>query len=548
MKIIKGILNSILAVLMLLCVTVLVFAFNPKLTSTVAAKLSGSEISGNGGEAADGQTGPRDEGTDGQPGTDSQAGAEDLPEPVIQTGADSSYIPVSEEEVTSPEAVRNRNGYEPVRESKEQVGDEDAEKLQAGLDTGETGDGLTFDPMFYPYYDMLEEDMKALYRQIYANAMAQNVSFSPVAEVTVEEVKYVFEAVYNDHPELFWLETGYTCKYLRSGKCIELTLVYNESASHLDRAKAEFEAAAEEILSGAAGLAGDLEKEKYVHDALVDKVDYDERASMNQSAYSALVNGTSVCAGYARAFQYLMMELGVPCYYCTGYSGEDHAWNIIQTGGRHYNVDVTWDDTEPSTYDYYNKTDAEYAGTHVRKGLSVYLPACAGTKGRDNNAQNGSAQADTAQNGGQESATSPEDPGENPVTADNPVNQNPLEPLRLDSQDTDTSDSQSYGQSGKDALERAGLSEEDVLKNLEEYYADCQKQMTEAGTGLQEFRNVIPESMWSSIERIYSNESYRKGYVDEALKNLGVENFAIQLQAERLGGGYLRLYHNISTW
>lgn len=548
MKIIKGILNSILAVLMLLCVTVLVFAFNPKLTNTVAAKLSGSEISGNGGEAADGQTGPGDEGTDGQPGTDSQAGVEDLPEPVIQTGADSSYIPVSEEEVTSPEAVRNRNGYEPVRESGEQVGDEDAEKLQAGLDTGETGDGLTFDPMFYPYYDMLEEDMKALYRQIYANAMAQNVSFSPVAEVTVEEVKYVFEAVYNDHPELFWLETGYTCKYLRSGKCIELTLVYNESASHLDRAKAEFEAAAEEILSGAAGLAGDLEKEKYVHDALVDKVDYDERASMNQSAYSALVNGTSVCAGYARAFQYLMMEFGVPCYYCTGYSGEDHAWNIIQTGGRHYNVDVTWDDTEPSTYDYYNKTDAEYAGTHVRKGLSVYLPACAGTKGRDNNAQNGSAQADTAQNGGQESATSPEDPGENPVTADNPVNQNPLEPLRLDSQDTDTSDSQSYGQSGKDALERAGLSEEDVLKNLEEYYADCQKQMTEAGTGLQEFRNVIPESMWSSIERIYSNESYRKGYVDEALKNLGVENFAIQLQAERLGGGYLRLYHNISTW
>jgi transglutaminase/protease-like cytokinesis protein 3 len=97
---------------------------------------------------------------------------------------------------------------------------------------------------------------------------------------------------------------------------------------------------------------------------------------MNQSVYSALVNGETVCAGYARAMQYLMQRLGIPCYYCTGYAGQNHAWNIVRLDDGYYNVDVTWDDTPGGEYDYFNRTDAEYAGTHVRQSLSVNLPVC----------------------------------------------------------------------------------------------------------------------------------------------------------------------------
>jgi hypothetical protein len=125
-------------------------------------------------------------------------------------------------------------------------------------------------------------------------------------------------------------------------------------------------------------LESDYEKEKYVHDKLLTKVSYNNSAAMNQSAYSALVNGQTVCAGYARAYQYLMQQLGIPCYYCTGYSGENHAWNIVKLHGDYYKVDVTWDDTNPHTYDYFNCSDADLAATHVRRGLSVKLPACMG--------------------------------------------------------------------------------------------------------------------------------------------------------------------------
>ena len=80
----------------------------------------------------------------------------------------------------------------------------------------------------------------------------------------------------------------------------------------LDSANQRFDAAAQNLITGAASLDSNYEKEKYVHDALASAVTYDLTADMNQSAYSALVNGKSVCAGYARAYQYLLQQLGIP--------------------------------------------------------------------------------------------------------------------------------------------------------------------------------------------------------------------------------------------
>ena len=75
-----------------------------------------------------------------------------------------------------------------------------------------------------------------------------------------------------------------------------------------------------------------------------------------------------------------MQQLQVPCYYCTGYAGEDHAWNIVKLDKDFYNADVTWDDTEGGKYDYFNKSDGDYRSTHARTELAVYLPPCNGTE------------------------------------------------------------------------------------------------------------------------------------------------------------------------
>ena len=201
----------------------------------------------------------------------------------------------------------------------------------------------------------------------------------PIEAVPVSELKNVVMAVYNDHPELFWLNTIFTCRYDQNKICAELELEFNMTLEELTASSKTFYNITNEILSQVQNL-GTYEKESRLHDILIERVEYDKGADKNQSAYSALVDGKSVCAGYARAYQYLMQRAGIPCFYCTGYAGQDHAWNIVGLDDGYYNVDVTWDDTEGGQYDYFNKTDEMYADTHVRRDLSVNLPKCEGQR------------------------------------------------------------------------------------------------------------------------------------------------------------------------
>lgn len=323
--------------------------------------------------------------------------AEDMEEPVVDmeayapvvfdtTPADdypfinNPYIEHSEEEVAVPAELAVKTGYLAPFQYRQEINEQQAEQIEEKIGPGETGDGLDFAPYLYPYYHMLDDKGKHLYRQVYANAAAAHDAFSPVEDCTNADVAKVMEAVFNDHPELFWLDTAYSVKCLGNSKVAQINLKFNETADNLANSKNRFDNATERMIADVKNLGSNYLKELYVHDKLCEEVSYDLNAPMNQSAYSALVNGSTVCAGYARAMQHLMQQLGIPCYYCTGFAGENHAWNIIKLDRDYYNVDATWDDADPTNYDYFNKTDMDYWDTHVRKGLSVNLPACLGTQ------------------------------------------------------------------------------------------------------------------------------------------------------------------------
>jgi transglutaminase-like putative cysteine protease len=238
-------------------------------------------------------------------------------------------------------------------------------------------------PVFYPYYEMLDEKEKGLYNQIYDNACQLVQRFVPEEEIQAEQLDNVFIAVYNDHPELFYMETAYYCDYTQDGICVDIQLIYNQAAQNYEAGREAFESRAGEIIAAAEKLEDDYQKEKYVHDLLVKEVSYNPDAAMGQSAYGALVEGEAVCAGYTRAFQYLLQQLGIPCYYCNGYAGESHAWNLVYLSDGFYNVDVTWDDTEEEAV-YFNQSDADFAATHLRQDMSLNLPSCDGKLYRNN--------------------------------------------------------------------------------------------------------------------------------------------------------------------
>lgn len=359
MKILKRIFYGTATIIMALCAFVMLCAFNPNMTQSVAGLLYGEEPTEELPNLEPTQMVSTEEG-------DVENLEDALPEENDVTLGD----------MTVPEEFRQKSGYQPIKEELSEVSDVTASRLETELSIGETGEQLDFNVVTYPFYSMLDKAGKELYCQIYANATKCNTSFAPIVEVDVSMVEKVYESVYNDHPELFWLEPGYSCKYKKDGQCVEITLKYNETKDYLDQAKAAMKVSMDDILEGAKGLATEYDKVKYVHDELIKRIEYDESAPMNQSAYSALVGTRTVCAGYTKAFQYLMQKLDITCYYCTGYSGEEHAWNIVRIDNVYGNVDVTWADTDPVTYDYFNKNDKDFASTHKRTGLSKELPAC----------------------------------------------------------------------------------------------------------------------------------------------------------------------------
>ena len=116
---------------------------------------------------------------------------------------------------------------------------------------------------------------------------------------------------------------------------------------------------------------------KALHDYLALNNEYDMRyysggmPRISYTAYGALVNRTSVCAGYALAYQHLMEDAGIPCEYVTGMTTRgSHAWNIIQIDGEWYHVDVTWDDPTPDRegyvrYKYFLKSDKAMSRDHI---------------------------------------------------------------------------------------------------------------------------------------------------------------------------------------
>lgn len=91
----------------------------------------------------------------------------------------------------------------------------------------------------------------------------------------------------------------------------------------------------------------------------------DEDYKLKYTAYAALIDGKSVCQGYALLFYRMALELGVDSRVIAGTGNQAaHGWNIVEINDLYYNVDATWD-AGSSEYDYFLKADKNFTD-HVR--------------------------------------------------------------------------------------------------------------------------------------------------------------------------------------
>lgn len=239
------------------------------------------------------------------------------------------------------------------------------------------------------YFNQIPSQLNEIYRELYERLKNYEDSADLYASVSAEDFWTAYYSVLADHPEFFWVGTSAQIKESAlTRKVIGYEISTTVEKKNRDHLRASLEAAADECIAGISSEASDYEKIKYVYEYLINTTDYDAESPNNQNIQSALLGHNSVCAGYSKAFQYILHRMGMFCTYITGKTtdGSDHGWNMVRIDGVYYHVDVTWGDpvfvnagaeetSSVMNYNYLCCTDEEIYQTHI-PDVEVPLPEC----------------------------------------------------------------------------------------------------------------------------------------------------------------------------
>ncbi len=240
------------------------------------------------------------------------------------------------------------------------------------------------------YFNNLDSSFNEIYRELYSRLSSGEDSGTLYARVDQDTFWTAYRSVLADHPELFWVDSEVQTESMgfSAPKVTGYQITASVPEEMRDQTRAELESAADRCIDSIDPSAADYGKIKAVYEYLINTVQYDDQAEDSQCVQSALLNRKAVCAGYAKAFQYILHRMGYFCTFISGMTkaGGRHAWNIVRLGDRYYHVDVTWGDpvfagsqgdggTSAINYMYLCCTDDEIYQTHIPDDI-IALPAC----------------------------------------------------------------------------------------------------------------------------------------------------------------------------
>lgn len=253
-------------------------------------------------------------------------------------------------------------------------------------------------------YSFLTDEEKAVY-DTFLNAI--NNFEAEVTDIggTVNktQISKIIDYIQRDHPELFWYQYG-ACFYFDTQTEIvsRVELKYCMTQEEAKKRQEKIDTATKAFLTAVNDTMSDYEVALHIYENIIKLVDYDtiglERQKKTEtspeipddlrSLYGVFVNKKAVCAGYAKAMQYLLNVCGIECTYITS---ETHAWNLIKLEGDYYHMDVTWGDgsntdkqksqSNTVNYDYFCITteEVEKLESHIPESI-LPLPKCTATK------------------------------------------------------------------------------------------------------------------------------------------------------------------------
>ncbi len=242
-------------------------------------------------------------------------------------------------------------------------------------------------------------------RVLYETFKAAIETGKPTVTIAPADNEYlfgIFLAVLNDYPEYFWVDSRLAFS-LRSingiPKDMEVSFTYTTSGEDLVDQKEKVDDVSAKILKKVEKIDDPYEQVKWVYTYLITETKYRAHVT-DQSMYSVLVKNKGVCAGYARAFQYIMRNLGFESIIVTGdlkQNGKEggvlslftpfvsdklngHAWNMVRIGNAWYHVDPTSGEAltpmnKDISYDYLCIPTQQILNTHTINPEETIPPA-----------------------------------------------------------------------------------------------------------------------------------------------------------------------------
>lgn len=235
----------------------------------------------------------------------------------------------------------------------------------------------------------LSEGRQLVYLQLLDGIQQRHESFA-VFEAQVDDIDPAYKAVMRDHPELFWLDGSCAYVYSKMGDVVTVTPGLSVSLEEVPAIEERLQEVADTFLATLPSDASEYDVMRAAYEYIISTTDYVVGSDQSQNIQSVLLNHESVCAGYARTYQYLLQRAGVFCAFVEGSisgAGEDHAWNLVRADDVYAYVDTTWGDptykvegdradNEGIIYDYLGITTEEMLRDQHVFATTDELPDC----------------------------------------------------------------------------------------------------------------------------------------------------------------------------
>ena len=189
--------------------------------------------------------------------------------------------------------------------------------------------------------DVIMENLPLTEEEIFAALMIAEAN-AALVPCEAGEVSYVQYAGYDDK---YVLSAGLIVPFdaqdlapMRDVLAAEVDKIAQEIIADNQDAESRYRAAYEAVTEAAKyddDIAEATEEESVTDDMRIFR-----------SAYGALIEGSTVCTGYAKAYKAICDAMGLECIMINGFQDDvGHAWNMVVLNGETYYVDCTYGDT-----------------------------------------------------------------------------------------------------------------------------------------------------------------------------------------------------------